>query len=296
MRALADYVLRGRWQAVFIALLFTFIPFLGWVGVVTMALVTLRKGAKEGFFVLIWIILPVIVISIVLNDYRYAVYDALAGSTVVWIMAILLRQTQSWLLVIQTVVLLAVISIIALHIANPNIYQWWQVHLVQVFKQINSLVSNVLTTDQTQYAIATTTKIATGLQAAVIILTNLFNLAIARWVQAMLFNPGGLKKELHNLRLDKTTVIIVGVIALLLMTVPTIQDCLPVLLLPFIIAGLSLIHYWCELTSWDYVILIMFYFLLCVPFTFMYVLCFLILLAAIDVWFNFRRYTSPVNQ
>ncbi len=296
MRALAEYVLRGRWQAVLIALLFTFIPFFGWIGVVIMALVTLRKGAKEGFFVLSWIILPIIVISIVLKDYRYALYDALGGSTVVWLMAIILRQTRSWLLVVQAVVLLAVITIISLHIADPNISQWWQIHVVQILNQFNELMSNVLTPDVIKNSVVTTAKIATGLQADIIILTNLFNLVIARWAQATLFNPGGLKQELHGFRLDKTTLIIVGIIGLMLMKVPTIQDCLPTLLLPFVLAGISLIHFYCELTSWDYVLLIVFYILLFLPITILYVLCFLILVAATDVWINFRHYVGPVNQ
>lgn len=287
MRALAEYVLRGRWQAVLVALLFTLIPLFGWVGVVIMALVTLRKGGKEGFIVLVWIILPVIIGSIVIKDYRYALFDALLGSTVVWLMAIILRNTNSWLLVMQSLVALALSAIIIVHIINPNIYLWWQVHLGQIYDQINMMINNLIPPEQNKLWAQSSAKIATGLQADFIIFTNLFNLALARWVQALLYNPGGLKKELHFFRLDKSTVIIVAILCLVLIKVPAIQDSIPVLLLPFICAGFSLIHYLCELTRWDWFWLLGFYILFFV--LLVYAIIFLIVMATADVWLNFRR-------
>jgi hypothetical protein len=287
MRALAEYALRGRWQAVLVALLFTFIPLFGWVGVAIMALVTLRKGSKEGFFVLVWIVLPVIVGSIVIKDYRYALFDALLGSTVVWLMAIILRNTNSWLLVLQGLVAIALSTIIIIHIIDPNIYLWWQQHLAQIYSQINLTFNNALTPEQSQIWVQSTAKIASGLQAVFIMLTNLFNLALARWAQALLFNPGGLKKELHYFRLDRSTVIIVMILSLVLIKVPAIQDSLPVLILPFICAGFSLIHYYCDLTRWDWLWLLGFYFLFFA--LLIYAVIFLILIATADVWLNFRQ-------
>lgn len=287
MRAFIEYVLRGRWQAILVALLFTFVPLFGWVGVVIMALVTLRKGAKEGFFVLAWIILPIIVGSIVLKDYRYGIFDALCGSTIVWLMAIILRNTNSWLLVVQSLVAISLIIIFILHIADPNLYVWWQTHLAQIFDQINNLFNNILTPEQNTSWLQTTAKIASGLQADFIIFSNLFNLAIARWAQALLYNPGGLKKELHFFRIDKSTVFIVAILSLVLVKVPAIQDSLPVLILPFVCAGLSLVHYLCETTRWDWFWLLMFYLLFFL--LFIYVVIFLIVLATADVWLNFRQ-------
>lgn len=287
MRALAEYVLRGRWQAVLAALLFTFIPLFGWVGVIIMALVTLRKGAKEGFIVLAWIILPVIVGSIVIKDYRYALFDAFLGSTVVWLMAIILRNTSSWLLVMQAVVVIALTTIITVHIINPNIYVWWQQHLAQIYNQLNVMFNNVFTPEQNKAWVQSSARIASGLQADFIIFTNLFNLALARWTQALLFNPGGLKKELHFFRLDKSTVIIVAILSVVLIKVPAIQDSIPVLLLPFVCAGFSLIHYFCELTRWDWFWLLGSYLLFFA--LIVYAVIFLVFIATADVWLNFRQ-------
>lgn len=294
MRALGEYILRSRWHAVLIALLFTFLPLFGWVGVVIMALVTLRKGANEGFFVLAWIALPVIAFSVVLHDYRYALLDALAGSTVVWLMALVLRITNSWLLVVQSVVLTALIVIIAIHIADPNIYQWWQTHLTQMLNQMNDVMGNVFTPGDNATWLTNTPKVATGLYAVFIIVTNLFNLVLARWMQAALFNPGGLKKELHNFRLDKSSIIIVAFLALILVKVPAVADSLPVLLLPFIFAGFSLIHALSETIHWTWIWLLgsyLLFFLL-----FIYMVFFLIILATADVWLNIRQRMSLVKH
>ena len=61
----ASYVMRGRRQAVIVGLLFTILPLFGWVSNVIVSLVTLRKGAKEGAIVLLWIILPAVVVAFV---------------------------------------------------------------------------------------------------------------------------------------------------------------------------------------------------------------------------------------
>lgn len=294
MHALAEYILRGRFQAIFIALLFTLLPFLGWVGVVIMAFVTLRKGAAEGFLILAWIALPIIILSYVAGDARILLYDAVCGSLGVWLLAIVLRHTNSWLLVVQAAVFISVIVIITIHLVNPNIIQFWADNLLKVFVQLNDLVGNLLTQQQINLWISNTAKYGTGMQAAMLILGNLFNLALARWVQAMLFNPGGLKQELHNFRMDKASLLVT---LLAIVAVPigiaALIDCVPVLGLPALFAGFSLVHYYVELSRWAWFWLICFYALIMlVP----YLLGVLMLAAIADVFFNFRQRFNVVKS
>jgi len=57
LRALAELVMRGRMQACSIAFIGFAFPF---VSSAVIGLVTLRKGSLEGFIVMLWAILPVL--------------------------------------------------------------------------------------------------------------------------------------------------------------------------------------------------------------------------------------------
>ena len=57
MRVLAEFIMRGRMQACLVGVFGSLLPF---VSVSTIGLVTLRKGAVEGFIVSLWVILPIL--------------------------------------------------------------------------------------------------------------------------------------------------------------------------------------------------------------------------------------------
>lgn len=287
MHALAEYVLRGRREAILMALLFTFIPLLGWMGVIIMALITLRKGAYEGFIVYAWIVLPILVLSIVFSDVRIFLYDAVCGSLVVYLSAIILRRTESWLLVIQASVLFAAIVIIILHIFNPHIDQMWITRLTKIIQQINANSDTPLTTQDSISTVKWLADYATGIQAAILLLANLFNLAIARWMQAMMFHPGGLKEELYNIRIDNATILTgVLVVVLAFLGIATFKDLSPVILVPFLLSGFSLIHYFANNFRWNWFWLSCFYISVMI---FPYILGGLIGVSIGDVWVNFRE-------
>jgi hypothetical protein len=71
MRALAEFIMRGRLQAGTVAVLGYLIPLLAPAAV---ALITLRKGAAEGSMILLFALSPAL-LSLVLGD---------GGSVVVW--------------------------------------------------------------------------------------------------------------------------------------------------------------------------------------------------------------------
>lgn len=295
MHALAEYVLRGRREAILMALLFTIIPLLGWVGVIIMALVTLRKGALEGFIIYAWIILPIVVLSIVMRDMGIVVYDAICGSFMVWISSIILRRTESWLLVIQASVIIAVVIICFLHLVNPQIDQWWITHLAKILQEYNSDAGGPLLTTQAIAAITWVAAFASGIQAAILLLTNLFNLAMARWVQSFMFNPGGLKIELYNLRIDNATVLLGVIFAIFAyFSGGMFEDCLPVIAIPFLLSGFSLMHYFAGNARWGWFWLACFYLsIVLLP----YILGALIAMAVGDVWLNFRaRYSAKSSK
>jgi uncharacterized protein YybS (DUF2232 family) len=59
--------------------------------------------------------------------------------------------------------------------------------------------------DEVEQAMATMSKVMTGIAAAGVVLNSLMCLYLARGWQAQLFNPGGFRDEFYELRLGKST-------------------------------------------------------------------------------------------
>ena len=68
MRALAEFIMRGRTQAVAVSVLAVGTVFFAWIGAAAVALVTLRKGSTQGVYLLAWTLLPAAVIALQGSD------------------------------------------------------------------------------------------------------------------------------------------------------------------------------------------------------------------------------------
>src|SRR6056297_841315 len=68
MKVLAEFVMRGRAQALAIALAGSVVVLFAWVSAAVVALVTLRKGPAEGVWVVAWALLPAGVIAWLFGD------------------------------------------------------------------------------------------------------------------------------------------------------------------------------------------------------------------------------------
>jgi hypothetical protein len=90
--------------------------------------------------------------------------------------------------------------------------------------------------------------IMTGVVAATLLLTAMINLSLARWWQALLFNPGGFRQEFHSLRLDwrvAAAILPVAVMSSLLSEGPVqgfAQDAMVLVMALFSVPGLALLH------------------------------------------------------
>ena len=68
MRGLAEFIMRGRWQALGIAILGSWSLLFGWISAAAIALVTLRKGTIAGGWLVLWALLPAVVITVMTGD------------------------------------------------------------------------------------------------------------------------------------------------------------------------------------------------------------------------------------
>lgn len=228
MRALAEFAMRGRSQAIGSAAISHALPFIAWLGTAIVSLTILRKGPAEGLIVLLWASLPLVLVTY-LGDSSSLL--ALVGTA---IMACLLRVTMSWEITIGSVVLVAGVSNL--------IFEWtsgvfvnglvdWYVEFAGQLQQVE------LTADQARTVLLGF--FALG-QAYLMVLT----LVLARWWQSELYNPGGFQKEFHQVRLSPA--VSVPVLALLVVCMvfsETLGRWIPLLTVPMTVAGLALLHW-----------------------------------------------------
>ena len=158
----------------------------------------LSKGIKEAAFVFAWGILPLGVWAMV-GDFVPLIM--LFGISV---LAFLLRETESW-----EFTLLAGIFI---GLAVEAYLRMQPVVLDTVFIQLQPYLqqNNIQGIEEGQLRETITSIIGAVYMFLAIVLTML-----SRWMQAALFNPGGFKQEIHQLRIEQK--IAIGLLGLMLL-------------------------------------------------------------------------------
>jgi hypothetical protein len=292
----ANYVLQSRKNAILAAIASRLIPFVNGISPAIPCLVVLRKGPKEGGLVMLWSMLPIVLVlwfSTIRSPQSLSpvlwIYSIVGTALLPYLLAIILRKTASWSVVMQTATILSVVAIVLIHLIVPDIQALW-------LKQ-NVLPKNILTSvDKVQ--ITWIVKFATGIQAAALIMTTLIQLLIARGIQASVFNPGQLRPELLSIRLDKTVVLLaLSLILAAAFNITFAQDCLPPILLMFGLASVSLLH--ASMTLWKLkpIWFSVAYLFIIVSFLyFQFLILLLIALTCLDSFFNIRLYLSTKFQ
>ena len=286
MKPFGAFLMRSRRNAGILAFAFALLPILSWLSIIITLLVTLRKGAKEGAWILSCTLLPLCVLAFTVGHVA-VIYNMLIPILVVWGLALVLRSTHNWASVSLVGVAVSVIGIIVLHGYIADIDAWWQHRMLSYLQQLSAGI-NVDTIQQKQ-TILHLSRIATGLQAAVLLLVNFLWLLLARFWQAVLYNPGALRVELQAIRMPRwvSAVLLLVLIMVVLIKQPLLIDLLPVLFLPFVLAGLSLFHFIIAVRKIHWLWLFVFY--IALLFALPYMGMALVLLALVDSGLNLRQ-------
>lgn len=298
MRRFGNFVLSGRWQAVFAALILTLLPLVGWIGTMILGLVTLRKGPREGAVILFAVMLPDLIWAF-MGYPQVLVSNVIYGSVLVYLAALVLRVWASWALVLEISAVLGLLGVLLAHLVSKDINAWWMHFYQQLLVQITELLKLVSAGEWKQVltfykealeqpgVLPFLAKLSTGLSIAFNILGSLVNLVLARLWQASLFNPGGLRKELYQIRLHPVCVVVLFVCVFgLALGLNLAWDLLPVVLLVFFSAAISLVHSAAATRIRVWLWLTIFYFSLIMLWP--YSAMFLVLLVAFDSLFDMR--------
>lgn len=236
-KALAEYAMRGRLQAICIALIGSWLPF---ISQAVLGLVTLRKGWQEGLIVTLWASLPAF---IGLWMAKVSAPIALASIVVFFIgyaASCVLRSTVSWPYTLVATVLLSALSALLIVESSSNIEQQ-----VSSFFEKAMQGSEGASSQQVQDVMNSWTAVSIGgLIAVWVALTSVVGILIARWWQALLYNPGGFREEFHRLRMSPQLAVASAATAILCASLAAdYQFWGAVAGLPLLIAGLGLAHW-----------------------------------------------------
>ena len=283
----AEFVLQTRWHAIGFAVLFTLAPLLGWIGAVIVCVVTLRKGIVEGVIVMLASALLVNLILFILGYPLTVPLGLLTG----FIGGAVLQRTHSWIILIEVMTLLGMAGVLIAHFVVPNLPQFWQQIMMSHFDQIKTATLVPLTVEQAQFITAVMSRIITGIIAALVVISSIANTVVARWVQSLFETDIKVREPLLNLRIDWALVLILaGVIASLFLHFIAALDLIPIISLPFILVGISLVHFFANKSRYAVVALVGFYVFLIVLAH--YALGLLMVLALVDRIFDLRRYRN----
>lgn len=249
MRLLAEFILRGRSQAAAIAFLgvLIFVPLLANI---TIGLVALRKGASEGSIALgAAFVANFILLAVGYSNESQQVYS-LGAPLVTFAIALVLRATISWPFTTYAAVVASGVIASAMVLVQPEVTNEISSATQKMMESIaaNNEEPQGEVPENLREVLGDFTAVKTaGLFAFFTVWTALISLFIARWMQSWLFNPGGFQEEFHRLRLTSPATI-AFVFAALCMEYLGFEYAFwsSLCISPLMLAGISLVHYFCK--------------------------------------------------
>lgn len=234
-------LLEHRYYPFLCALLLAFLPRTAWLSVVIVAFVTLRKGWRDGAFLLVPVATAYFSFSLISMSFVGSLINMLVLFVPCYIAAGVLRVTVTWQAVVSVFFLLISFVSILTQLFAPDFIITQYLYLENFLKEtqtdasITKLLSEAANINQAVIA-----SYAFGLQILSISLSAILALMTARAIQSRLYNAGGFKNEMLSFRANK-----VGLIVLLFLFIAVIQQnliammLLPAVVIYFLLVGLS---------------------------------------------------------
>ena len=289
MNFLATYIMRGRMQAMLVAsslaLLSLMMPPVSVVSSATVALVTLRRGAYEGLYVLGCSSLAAALLGfLALGNFQFALLYVMVLWLPVWLISIILREGQHLSLAVEIAILIGIVCVIGFYLYAPDPVALWKAVLSQM------IPADVPVAD-IQRTIDILVHYMTGVIAAGSVFGLLFGLFLGRWWQANLYNPGGFRQEF--LSLSTKPRISIGAIVVLIIAVTSpvgvseiAWNVCILLFVLFTVIGVAVLHYAFSMTKLGRYMVPMFYITL---FLIPHAMLIVGLVGLSDPWLNLRK-------
>lgn len=237
------YLLQNEFYALFFVAVLAFIPFCAWLSLAIIFLITLRKGSYNGLKLLITGLTVAIITDSRDVGLPYAIPSVFLTYMTGYLAALALRASISWKTVGGIVLAIALFFILIIQILMPSYVMEQFQALSVIFKSLDQSSQMIQLLDgkhgQSQKLLA---DYLLGVKVFSIMLSALSSLILARYIQSLLYYPGGLRKEILAFRASQ------GAVVLLLLSVAgTYQNysiaisTLPILVFYFMVAGMILL-------------------------------------------------------
>ncbi|MHC8392517.1 hypothetical protein ACYZT8_02435 [Pseudomonas sp. LB3P93] len=238
MRALAEFIMRGRMQATLVVAGCAILPLLYWLGAAAGCLVLLRRGLKDAIGVLALGLLPALIWWLYSDDPR-ALLVLLGSSS----LALVLRASESWNRVLLVSIAMGVVFAVVLGtVFAPQIEMLAQA-LIKVMPSLLGDVYQKLSVDEQAHFASLIAPVLTGLIAALLQIVSVLSLLVGRYWQALLYNPGGFGREFRAIRFPLLPAMLLLAFMLLGPNIgPQMAMLTPLCSVPLVFAGLALIH------------------------------------------------------
>ena len=268
-----------------LALLSLMMPPVSVVSSATVALVTLRRGAYEGLYVLGCSSLAAALLGfLALGNFQFALLYVMVLWLPVWLISIILREGQHLSLAVEIAILIGIVCVIGFYLYAPDPVALWKAVLSQM------IPADVPVAD-IQRTIDILVHYMTGVIAAGSVFGLLFGLFLGRWWQSNLYNPGGFRQEFLSLSTKPRISIGAIVVLIIAVTSPvgTSEIAWNVCILLFVlftVIGVAVLHYAFSMMKLGRYMVPMFYITL---FLIPHAMLIVGLVGLSDPWLNLRK-------
>jgi len=302
MKSLASFILRGQNQAILVAVatgvLAMMMPPLSLLSGAAVALTTLRSGMRSGAVVMLGSTAFVAGLTwLSLGNVLPALMFLAVLWLPLWVLGWVLRETRSLALTTIAASVLGIVGIIATYLILGDVSSWWKEVLLAMAEPAME-AGGPLEPEVVEQAMASMSKVMTGVAAAGFMLNTIMCLYLARGWQAQLFNPGGFSSEFHELRFGvKAAMVSMAVIVLSMVPLGGISnvatEIMIVVLSLYVIQGLAMIHAVIAIRKMHAAWLIGVY--MVTFFILPQLMVVVALLGLVDTWVDFRQRASTLG-
>lgn len=193
MRGLAEFIMRGRWQALAVAVLGSVLVIAAPISAAAIALVTMAQGMRNGTWVALWALLPALLLGWVSGDYGtgFLLLSVYVGAAV-------LAQTLSLSLALIAIIPVSAVGGFVLLTFNTA---FLEAMLSMLDAWIAALQSESPETGDSLNALRPTANQVAGLMATGNAFLASLSLLLGRYWQSALFKPGAFGEEFRALKL-----------------------------------------------------------------------------------------------
>ena len=237
MRALADFIMRGRMQATLVVVGCAALPLLFWLSAAAACLVYLRRGMSDAIGVLVWALLPALVWWYFGEPRTLMVLLGALG------LAALLRAGWAWNRMLLASVALGLVYGVLLGVVFREPIEALAQALNERLPQMLGGLYQQMSVEERANLGNLIAPVLNGLIAALLQVVSIAALLLGRYWQAALYNPGGFGSEFRAIRIPLWPAVLLLACMLIGPNFgPQMAMLTPLCSVPLVFAGLALMH------------------------------------------------------